>query len=87
MIKKIRFGLIFSKIGVDMEEKKLKIIDLLAYAVGIPEIKYFNLESDELLDEKVEVLEQIKEGKTIGEIPKFYEVLEDLPKDGTMWEL
>jgi len=70
-----------------VEEKKMKIIDLLPYAVGIPEIKYFNLESDELLDEKIEVLEQIKSGKTIGEIPKFYEVLEDLPKDrGTMWD-
>ena len=64
-----------------MEEKKIQIMDLLSYAIGIPEMKYFNLDSDELLDEKIEVLTQIKEGKTIAEIPNFYKVLEDLPED------
>ena len=44
-----------------MEEKKIQIMDLLSYAIGIPEMKYFNLDSDELLDEKIEVLTQIKE--------------------------
>lgn len=58
-----------------MEEKKIQIMDLLSYAIGIPEMKYFNLDSDELLDEKIEVLTQIKEGKTIAEIPNFYKVL------------
>lgn len=67
-----------------MEEKKLQIMDLLKYAVGIQEIKYFNLDSNELLDEKIEVLTQIKEGKTIAEIPYFYKVLEDIPKE--MWD-
>ena len=60
-------------------------MDLLSYAIGIPEMKYFNLDSDELLDEKIEVLTQIKEGKTIAEIHNFYKVLEDLPEDD-MWD-
>lgn len=60
-------------------------MDLLSYAIGIPEMKYFNLDSNELLDEKIEVLTQIKEGKTIAEIPNFYKVLEDLPEDD-MWD-
>ena len=68
-----------------MEEKKIQITDLLSYAIGIPEMKYFNLDSDELLDEKIEVLTQIKEGKTIAEIPNFYKVLEYLPEDD-MWD-
>lgn len=68
-----------------MEEKKIQIMDLLSYTIGIPEMKYFNLESDELLDEKIEVLTQIKEGKTIAEIPNFYKVLEDLSEDD-MWD-
>lgn len=68
-----------------MEEKKIQIMDLLSYAIGITEMKYFNLDSDELLDEKIEVLTQIKEGKTIAEIPNFYKVLEDLPEDD-MWD-
>ena len=25
-----------------MEEKKIQIMDLLSYAIGIPEMKYFN---------------------------------------------
>lgn len=70
-----------------MEEKKIKIMDLLGYAIGIPEMKYFNVDSDEMLDEKIEVLEQIKKGKSPAEIPKFYEVLEDLPTDkDSMWD-
>lgn len=68
-----------------MEEKKIQIMALLSYAISIPEMKYFNLDSDELLDEKIEVLTQIKEGKTIAEIPNFYKVLEDLPEDD-MWD-
>ena len=67
-----------------MEEKKIAICKLLSYAIGIPEMKYFNLESNELLDEKIEVLTQIKDGKQIKDIPNFYKVLEDLPED--MWD-
>ena len=69
----------------EKQEKLLKVLDLLAYAFGIPEMKYFNVESEELLDEKIEVLTQIKEGKSIEEIPNFYKVLEDLPEDD-MWD-
>ena len=69
-----------------MEEKKIQIMDLLSYAIGIPEMKYFNLDSDELLDEKIEVLTQLKKGKKIGEIHNFYGVLEKLPKEGK-WDL
>ena len=66
-------------------EKFLKVAELFAYSFGIPEMKYFNLESEELLDEKIEVLTKIKEGKSIEDIPNFYEVLEDLPKEG-IWD-
>jgi aminopeptidase C len=67
-----------------MEEKMMKIVDLLGCIAGIPEMKYFNLDSEELLDEKIEVLTQLKEGKTIAEIPNFYKILEDLPED--LWD-
>lgn len=68
----------------EKQEKILQIIELLAYSFGIPEMKYFNVESEELLDEKIEVLTQLKEGKNIKDIPNFYKVLEDLPED--MWD-
>lgn len=66
-------------------EKFLKVAELFAYSFDIPEMKYFNLESEELLDEKIEVLTKIKEGKSIEDIPNFYAVLENLPKEG-IWD-
>jgi hypothetical protein len=69
---------------VSVEEKKVKIFDLLSSAIGIPEMRYFNVDSDEMLDDKIEVLTQLKEGKPISEIPNFYEILEDLPEN--LWD-
>lgn len=69
----------------ELIEKKCKIIDLLFevdnYEVG----QFFDMESDKMLDEKIEVLTALKKGKTISEIPNFYKVLELMPKDG-MWD-
>lgn len=69
---------------MEVQEKMMKIFELLPYTFGIPEFKYFNLDSEELLDEKIEVLTKIKEGKRIKDIPNFYKILEDLPSD--MWD-
>ena len=66
-------------------EKHLKINELWSYALGIEEMKFFDFDSDKMLDEKIEVLEAIKAGKTISEIPKFYDVLELMPKEG-IWD-
>lgn len=68
------------------EEKLMKIMRLLSYVIGIPEMVYFDVDSEELLDEKIEVLEQIKDGKKIQDIPHFYEVLEKLPGKGSLWD-
>lgn len=68
------------------EEKLMKIMRLLSYAIGISEMVYFDVDSEELLDEKIEVLEQIKDGKKIQDIPHFYEVLEKLPGKGSLWD-
>ena len=68
------------------EEKLMKIMRLLSYTIGIPEMVYFDVDSEELLDEKIEVLEQIKDGKKIQDIPHFYEVLEKLPGNGSLWD-
>lgn len=64
--------------------KKEKIRDLLC-DVYQPELRFLDLDSEEMLDEKLEVLKALKAGKSIGEIPKFYDVLELMPKDG-MWD-
>ncbi|WP_418560276.1 hypothetical protein [Hominenteromicrobium sp.] len=70
----------------EKREKMLKIEDLYASVFGIPELKFFDLNSEELLDEKIEVLTQLKKGKQIGDIPDFYKVLEKMPKEG-IWDL
>lgn len=66
-------------------EKKEKIMKLL-FEVDCYELKFFDLESDKLLDEKIEVLTALKEGKTIEDIPNFYKVLELMPEKGQIWD-
>lgn len=66
-------------------EKKEKILNLL-FEVDCYEVsQFFDDESDKMLDEKIEVLTALKNGKPISEIPKFYDVLELMPKDG-IWD-
>ena len=69
----------------ELIEKKEKIIDLL-FQVDNNEVgQFFDMDSDELLDEKIEVLTALADGKTIAEIPKFYDILELMPKN-EMWD-
>lgn len=69
----------------DRIEKKAKILDLL-FEVDCREVsQFFDVDSDEMLDEKIEVLTALKNGKPINDIPKFYEVLELYPHN-EMWD-
>ena len=65
--------------------KKDRIMDLLFKVDNYEVSKFFDVESEEMLDDKIEVLTALSEGKTIAEIPKFYDVLELMPKDG-IWD-
>lgn len=69
----------------ELIEKKAKILDLL-FEVDCYEVsQFFDVDSDKMLDEKIEVLTALKNGKTIVEIPKFYDVLELYPRN-EMWD-
>ena len=69
----------------ELMKKKAKILDLL-FVVDCYEVdQFFDADSDKMLDEKIEVLTALKDGKPIAEIPKFYDVLELYPKD-EMWD-
>ena len=69
-----------------MIEKHMKINELYPYLAEVPMfMKYFDSESDQMLDEKIQVLEALKEGKNIKDIPHFYEVFELLPEEG-IWD-
>lgn len=78
--------------GLSKEEREVALkkakIDGLWGDVYFPPMltQFFDLDSDRLLDEKIEVLTAMKEGKQISDIPNFYDVLELYPKDGTHWD-
>ena len=65
------------------EDKKIKILLLLS-TVYDPLLEFFDTDSDKMLDEKIQVLTDLKNGKSIEEIPNFYDILELYPKD--MWD-
>lgn len=66
-----------------MIDKKLKIIELLTQ-LDEPLLRFFDTDSDNMLDDKLEVLTDLLNGKVISEIPKFYDILELYPND--MWD-
>ena len=66
-----------------MEEKKIKILELLT-KTDEPMLEFFDVNSDKMLDEKIKVLTDLKNGKTIADIPNFYDILELYPTD--MWD-
>lgn len=75
-----------SKEEYEIESKKYQINNLLMEVTFPPFEQFFDLDSDRLLDEKIEVLTALKEGKQISDIPNFYDILELYPKDGTHWD-
>ena len=70
----------------DIQEKMLKIFELLPQVDDLLIDKFFDIESDKMLDEKIEVLTALASGKKPIEIAKFYDILELYPKDGQMWD-
>lgn len=72
----------------EMIEKGVKVRELFLEVENFPPTlqKFFDLFSDKLLDEKIEVLTALKEGKQISEIPNFYDILELYPKDDEHWD-
>lgn len=47
--------------------------------------RFFDVYSDKMLDEKIKVLTELKNGKMPGEVKGFYEVLEKYPQKGVYW--
>lgn len=71
----------------ELIEKKMKILDLLFEVDNYEVERFFDIESEKMLDEKIEVLTALKDGKPIAEIPKFYDVLELMPKgENKLWD-
>lgn len=68
------------------EKKMVEIFDLYTKFDNMLVNKFFDFESEKMLDDKIEVFTALAQGKKESEIPKFYDVLELYPKDGQIWD-
>lgn len=66
------------------EDKKIKIMMLLSEIYEPMLVRFFDMDSDKMLDLKISVLTDLKNGKSIADIPNFYDILELYPAD--MWD-
>ena len=62
------------------EEKLMKVHALLAEVSDVLVDRFFDVDSEELLDEKIEVLTALKDGKPLTN-PNYYSVLENFSPD------
>lgn len=67
-------------------DKKVKIMELLFEIDDAIFKRFFDEESNEMLDKKIRVLEQLSKGVVPADIPEYYEVLELYPKDKEIWD-
>lgn len=67
-----------------MEDKKGTIIGLLMQINDPVLLEFFDIESDEMLDEKIEILQRCVNGENIMEIGLH--ILEKMPKEG-LWDM
>ena len=67
-----------------MEDKKGIIIRLLMQINEPVLLEFFDIESNEMLDEKIEILQRCANGENIMEIGLH--ILEKMPKDG-IWDM
>jgi hypothetical protein len=67
-----------------MEDKKGIIIDLLMQIADPALLEFFDIDSDENLDEKIEILRRCANGENIMEIG--IHILEKMPQEGA-WDM
>lgn len=62
-------------------KKKIMIAELLLEIDDILISQFFDISSEEMPDEKIEVLTALKQGKKPIQIEKYYDILELYPKN------
>lgn len=67
-----------------MEDKKGEIIKLLIQINDPVLLEFFDIDSNEMLDEKIEILRRCANGENIMEIGLH--ILEKMPSDG-IWDM
>ena len=72
-----------------MTENQKKMIQVHQLLVDVDDLlvsKFFDMDSEHMLDLKIRALTQLKDGIPAKDIPEYYSILELYPKDGTMWD-
>ncbi len=72
---------------MSMEEKWIKMSDLYLQVSDPMFDRFFDLNSENMLDEKIQVLTALVEGKVPTDIPDYYKVFELLPPDDQHWDI
>ncbi len=67
-------------------DKKMKISELLFEVDDLLVQKFFDPDSDKILDKKIEVLTELLKGVPPSEIPEYYNILELYPDDDRLWD-
>ena len=67
-------------------DKKILIMLLLSQIDDYIVHKFFDYNSDKLLDLKIEVLTKLSNGVKPCDIKEYYDILELYPKDGVIWD-
>ena len=67
-------------------EKLDKILDLYTKIDDELFKKFFDLDSTEMIDRKLDVMQQLVSGKKPNEIDDYYKVLELYPSDNEHWD-
>lgn len=67
-------------------DKKVRIMDLLFEIDDDIFKRFFDIESDKMLDKKITVLEKLKKGIVPADIPEYYEVLELMDDNPEHWD-
>ena len=67
-------------------QNEMRLGELMPALLDYPALaKYFDVESEKMLDTKIRVLEELESGKKPNDIPDFYSIFELLPKEG-IWD-
>lgn len=71
-----------------MKEKALKVLELYEKVMYHDQLvaQFFDIESEEDLDLKIQVLEKLANGTPPSDIPEYYDILELYPADGETWD-
>ncbi len=62
-------------------EKETKLFELIWQTGNELVERFMNDENGKMLDEKIEVCQRLIDGDAPDDIPNFYDVLDDMPKD------